>query len=73
MITASHNPPEYNGIKFLEPNGMGLKKEKEPMIEEIMEKENYSLRNWKEIGEIEKKMYCLNILKRYYCLSIRKK
>jgi len=38
MITASHNPPEYNGMKFLEPNGMGLKKEKEPIIEEIIKK-----------------------------------
>ena len=38
MITASHNPPEYNGIKLLEPNGMGLKKEKEGIIEKILKK-----------------------------------
>jgi len=62
MITASHNPPEYNGIKFLEPNGMGLKKEKESIIEEIIKKEDFNLRNWKEIGEIEKK----NILSDYF-------
>jgi len=24
IITASHNPPQYNGIKFLQPSGVGL-------------------------------------------------
>ena len=62
MITASHNPPEYNGIKFLEPNGMGLKKEKEPMIEERIKKEDFNLKNWDKIGKIEKK----NILPEYF-------
>jgi len=61
MITASHNPPEYNGMKFLEPNGMGLKKEKEPIIEEIIKKEDFNLKNWDKIGKIEKK----NILPEY--------
>jgi len=73
MITASHNPPEYNGIKFLEPNGMGLKKEKESIIEEIIEKQNFDLRNWKEIGEIEKKSVLSEYFKEILSFIDRKK
>jgi phosphomannomutase/phosphoglucomutase len=62
MITASHNPPEYNGIKLLESNGMGLKKEKEPIIEEIIEKQEFRLKSWDDVGEIEKK----DVLRAYF-------
>ncbi len=34
MITASHNPYEFNGIKFFDKNGYKLKEEKELEIEE---------------------------------------
>jgi len=33
-ITASHNPPEYNGIKLLEGDGLGLQPEPEGVVEE---------------------------------------
>jgi phosphoglucosamine mutase len=33
VISASHNPPEYNGIKFFGPNGMKLPDEVEDRIE----------------------------------------
>jgi len=32
-ITASHNPPEYNGIKLLEGDGLGLQPEPEAAVE----------------------------------------
>lgn len=51
VITASHNPPEYNGIKLLEPNGMGLKKEREAVVEEIFFNEDFERAKWDEIGE----------------------
>ncbi|CAB50141.1 phosphoglucosamine mutase [Pyrococcus abyssi] len=54
VITASHNPPEYNGIKLLEPNGMGLKKEREAIVEELFFKEEFDRAKWYEIGEVRK-------------------
>ena len=55
VITASHNPPEYNGIKLLEPNGLGLKKEREAIVEELFFKEEFDRAKWYEIGRLEKK------------------
>ncbi|AFK22450.1 phosphoglucosamine mutase [Pyrococcus sp. ST04] len=54
VITASHNPPEYNGIKLLEPNGMGLKKEREAIVEELFFKEDFDRAKWYEIGEVRR-------------------
>ncbi|ASJ14458.1 phosphoglucosamine mutase [Thermococcus radiotolerans] len=54
VITASHNPPEYNGIKLLEPNGMGLKKEREAVVEEVFFKEDFDRAKWDEIGDVRK-------------------
>lgn len=41
MITASHNPEEYNGLKLLE-NGKEISKEQEKKITAQMEKEGFS-------------------------------
>ena len=35
MITASHNPPQYNGIKVMARDGVELPREKETKIEDI--------------------------------------
>lgn len=40
MISASHNPPEYNGIKIFDNNGEKIKKDFENRIELIMEGDN---------------------------------
>ena len=42
MITASHNPPEYNGIKPVASDGVEISREDEKIIEEI-----FFRRNWK--------------------------
>ncbi|USH00886.1 phosphoglucosamine mutase [Thermococcus argininiproducens] len=52
VITASHNPPEYNGIKLLEPNGLGLKKERESIVEELFFNEEFHKAKWHEIGQL---------------------
>jgi phosphoglucosamine mutase len=36
MVSASHNPPEYNGIKFLNSHGFKLRDEEEAEIEEYL-------------------------------------
>ena len=39
VISASHNPAEYNGIKFLDKNGFKLTDEDEIFIEDLFEKD----------------------------------
>jgi len=41
MITASHNPPEYNGIKPVASDGVEVSHEDEKVIEEIFFKKNW--------------------------------
>ncbi|MEE8132370.1 MAG: phosphoglucosamine mutase [Nitrososphaerales archaeon] len=41
MITASHNPPEYNGIKAIAHDGVELAREEELKVEEIYFNKNF--------------------------------
>jgi len=54
IITASHNPPEFNGIKVIDEDGTELGKEKEDEIEEIYFDEKWKTAVWNEIGEVHK-------------------
>jgi phosphoglucosamine mutase len=49
MITASHNPPEYNGLKFINPDGSGFGISQMEEIEDLLEKERTKVANWNEI------------------------
>jgi phosphomannomutase/phosphoglucomutase len=49
MITASHNPPQYNGIKPAAMDGVEISREDELIIEDIYVKKNW-LRNPKKWG-----------------------
>ena len=40
MITASHNPPEYNGIKPVASDGVEISRDDEKKIEEIFFSKN---------------------------------
>lgn len=51
IITASHNPPEYNGIKVLWNDGVEISHEQELEIEEIYFKEDFKLAGWDKIEE----------------------
>ncbi len=50
MITASHNPPEYNGIKLWQENSMAFTSKLEEKIEEKIEKQKFKRADWKKIG-----------------------
>jgi phosphoglucosamine mutase len=50
MITASHNPPEYNGVKLWNPNGLSFVAEQRAGIEELMERGDLTKAAWNEVG-----------------------
>lgn len=52
IITASHNPPEFNGIKVIDGDGTELGKEKEDKIEEIYFSERWEKAGWDGIGKV---------------------
>jgi len=52
MITASHNPPEYNGIKLFNRDGTPYSPEEEREIEETISKNNFKRADWSSVGEV---------------------
>ncbi len=50
MITASHNPPKFNGIKCIDPDGTELPRYKEMEIEKIYHKRSFAISSWENIG-----------------------
>jgi phosphomannomutase/phosphoglucomutase len=53
VITASHNPPRFNGIKCVDSDGTELAREKEEDIEQIYFDRSFKLVPWEDIGEIK--------------------
>lgn len=49
MVTASHNPPEYNGLKVMGDHGVELPHEEELKIERIFFQSKLNLAAWNEI------------------------
>ena len=62
IITASHNPPQYNGIKLVDSDGIGTPDEMEIKIEKLFFNDNPDRVSWDEIGEVERNS---NILEEY--------
>ncbi len=54
VITASHNPPMFNGIKCVDSDGTELSRQKEEIIEDIYFKKTFKQAIWDSIGHIEK-------------------
>lgn len=51
MITASHNPPKYNGVKVVDRDGIEIVREKEEAIEKIYFAKGWRLADWRRIGK----------------------
>jgi len=52
VVTASHNPPQYNGIKVVDSSGIEIVEKKEKKIEEIYYSQKFNLVSWDKIGHI---------------------
>ena len=52
IITASHNPPQFNGIKGVASDGTEFSKDIEEEIEKIYFTEDYLLADWKDVGKL---------------------
>jgi phosphomannomutase/phosphoglucomutase len=52
IITASHNPPEYNGIKVIWSDGIETSHEQEEEIENIYFDNKISFAPWDKLGEV---------------------
>lgn len=64
MITASHNPVEYNGIKFFNKDGLKLTDETEDLIEEYI-LNNLDIENIPISGDLGRKIYVEDPLRKY--------
>jgi phosphomannomutase/phosphoglucomutase len=53
-ITASHNPPEWNALKFVDAQSIAISKERGEEIERIFESHGYKRAAWNELKPVEK-------------------
>lgn len=52
IVTASHNPPEYNGIKVLDAAGMEMPRAQEEEIERLYAQRTFASASWDAVGEV---------------------
>lgn len=53
IITASHNPVMWNGIKLLAQDGLFLDAEQGERVFQIIEQEAYDFKSWEALGNVE--------------------
>ena len=53
MVTASHNPPEYGGIKLWNRNGMAFDSKQQDEIEKVMQNNVRKSVEWNRIGRVD--------------------
>ena len=51
MITASHNPPEYNGVKIIEPDGTEMGDDETLQLEDLIFGPSLPLVPWNHVGK----------------------
>ena len=51
IVTASHNPAEYNGMKLVGPDGVEVKREDETFVESIYSEKKYKKADWQSVGK----------------------
>src|SRR5512136_1856665 len=62
MITASHNPPEYNGVKIIEADGTEMGDEETLKLEQLILDRAFVPRSWEYVG---KEIYAPHLIQKY--------
>ena len=52
IVTASHNPAEFNGIKVMGANGIEVSREREREIESVLRSGSYTIADWQNIKSV---------------------
>jgi phosphomannomutase/phosphoglucomutase len=52
VVTASHNPREFNGLKAIDARGMEMRREDEEAIEAIFFEGTFRVASWSDVGSI---------------------
>jgi phosphomannomutase/phosphoglucomutase len=76
IVTASHNPRQYNGIKFIAGDGSEFSRDAEKDIEKIYSSGKYSTVSWEKTGRFRNdpgtnEYYVRNIIKSVNAEAIR--
>jgi len=50
MVTASHNPPQYNGVKIVESDGTEMDDSEVVKLESLLFGENFECVDWRSVG-----------------------
>ncbi len=77
IITASHNPPEFNGIKVIDSLGLEMAREDEKKVESNYFRESFKTATWEDLGGVRSdnqwaSRYVQEMLEKLDVQSIRK-
>ncbi|HID26312.1 MAG TPA: phosphoglucosamine mutase [Methanosarcinales archaeon] len=64
VITASHNPSEYNGIKLVASDGTEASREDERRVENIYYEKKFKIAEWNETGNLKRDNSAIDLYKK---------